>query len=69
MSPRYLIRDRDGVFGAEVRRCLDGLIMEDVLTAPPSPWQIPYCERLIGSLRRECLDDVIVLMERHCDGL
>jgi putative transposase len=64
-APRYLIRDRDGIFGTEVRRCLASLHIEEVLTAPRSPWQNPYCERMIGSLRRECLDHVIVLNERH----
>jgi len=64
-SPRYLIHDRDGIYGAEVRHCLDSLNIEEVLTAPRSPWQNPYCERLIGSLRRELLDRVTVMSERH----
>jgi putative transposase len=64
-TPRYLIRDRDAIYGAEVRRCLASLTIEEVVTAPRSPWQNPYCERLIGSLRRECLDHVLVLNERH----
>ncbi|HEY7424636.1 MAG TPA: integrase core domain-containing protein [Gemmataceae bacterium] len=64
-APRYLIRDRDGIYGAEVRRCLAGLPIEEVLTAPRSPWQSPYVERLIGSIRRELLDHVLVLNERH----
>ena len=64
-SPRYLIRDRDSIYGAEVRRCLACLNGEEVVTAPRSPWQNPYCERLIGSIRRECLNQVIVLNERH----
>jgi transposase InsO family protein len=64
-APRYLIRDRDAIYGAEVRRCLASLHVEEVVTAPRSPWQNPYCERLIGSLRRECLDHVIVLNEQH----
>ncbi len=64
-APRYLIRDRDGIYGEEVRRCLKGLGIEEVVTAPRSPWQNPYCERLIGSIRRELLDHVLVLNERH----
>ncbi|HEY7310280.1 MAG TPA: integrase core domain-containing protein [Gemmataceae bacterium] len=64
-APRYLIRDRDGIYGAEVRRCLAGLNIEEVLTAPRSPWQSPYVERLIGSIRRELLDHVIILNERY----
>ena len=61
----YLIRDRDGIYGAAFRRRVRGLDIEEVLTAPRSPWQNPYAERLIGTLRRECLDNVIVLHERH----
>lgn len=64
-APRYLIRDRDGIYGEEVHRCLKGLGVEEVVTAPRSPWQNPFVERLIGSLRRECLDYVIVWDERH----
>jgi len=64
-APRYLIRDRDGIYGATVRRCLASLNIEEVLTAPRSPWQSPYVERLIGSIRRELLDHVLVLNERH----
>ena len=62
---RYSIRDWDGVYGWDVRLRIALLGMEEVLTAPQSPWQNPYAERLIGSIRRECLDHVIVLGERH----
>jgi len=54
-APRYLIRDRDGVYGNEVGAILRSLRIEEVLTAPQSPWQNAYVERLIGSVRRECL--------------
>ena len=64
-APRYLLRDRDGIFGADFVRCVKSMGIEEVVTAPASPWQNPYCERLIGSIRRECLDHVIVLNERH----
>jgi transposase InsO family protein len=64
-APRYLIRDRDGVYGEEVVHCLKSLGIEAVVTAPRSPWQNPFVERLIGTLRRELLDHVIVLGERH----
>jgi transposase InsO family protein len=64
-APRFLLRDRDGIYGAEFGRRAAGLGMEEKVTAPRSPWQNPYVERLIGSLRRECLDQVIILNERH----
>ena len=52
-----------------MRRCLASLNVEEVITAPWSPWQYPYCERLIGSIRRELLDHVIVGGERHLHHL
>ena len=63
--PRYLLRDRDGIYGLEfVQRTL-GLGLEQKLIAPRSPWQNPFVERLIGSIRQECLDRLIVLHEPH----
>jgi transposase InsO family protein len=64
-APRYLIRDRDAAYGECFRECLGRMGVEEVLIAPRSPWQNPYVERLIGSIRRECLDHVIVLGEAH----
>jgi hypothetical protein len=64
-APRYLIRDRDSIYGALVRRCLKNLGTAEVVTAPRSPWQDPYSERLNLPLRRELLDHVIVFNERH----
>ncbi len=64
-APRYLIRDRDPVYGDLFRRRVRGLGIREVLIAPQPPWQTPYIERLIGSTRRECLDHVIVLGEAH----
>jgi transposase InsO family protein len=64
-APRYMIRDRDGVYGKAARERLAGMGITEVLTAPRSPWQSPYVERVIGSIRRECLDHVIVLNEHH----
>jgi putative transposase len=64
-APRYLLRDRDRVYGAAFRQRIHGLGMTEVVTAPRSPWQNPYVERLIGSIRQECLDHIIVLSERH----
>jgi putative transposase len=64
-TPRYLIRDRDGVYGDEVRQALRVLGVEEVVIAPRSPSQSPFVERLIGSIRRDLLDHVIVLGKRH----
>jgi putative transposase len=64
-APRYLLRDRDRIYSASFRQRVRHMGIEEVLIAPRSPWQNPYVERLIGSLRRECLDHVIVLHERH----
>ena len=68
-APRYLPRDRDSVYDIRFRRRVRSLGIEEVLTAPRSPWQNPYVERLIGSVRRECLDHVIVLNEPHLKRL
>jgi transposase InsO family protein len=64
-APRYLIRDRDGIYGAIVTRRLSAMGIRDKPIAPASPWQNGYAERLIGSIRRECLDHVIVISEAH----
>ncbi len=64
-APRFLLRDRDAIYAEEFRRTVRNLRIEDVPTAPYSPWQNPYVERLIGSIRRECLDHVIILNEKH----
>jgi len=64
-APKYLIRDRDKIYGANFFRRVRAMGIEQVLTAPRSPWQNPYCERVIGTLRRECLDHVIILGEQH----
>ena len=63
-APQFLLRDRDGTYGHNFRACLEAMEIDEVLTAPQSPWQNPYVERLIGSMRRECVDHVIVLNER-----
>ena len=64
-APSYLLRDRDQVYGEQFRHRVKGMRIEEVLTAPHSPWQNPFAERLIGSIRRECLNHVLVLGERH----
>jgi transposase InsO family protein len=68
-APEYLLRDRDSVYGEVVKRRLCGLGIRDRPTAPRSPKQNAYVERLIGSIRRECIDHVMVLGEAHtCAG-
>ena len=64
-APRYLIRDRDGAYGEVFIRRLRSIGIRDRPTSPRSPWQNGYAERLIGSIRRECLDHVIVFSDRH----
>jgi len=64
-APSYLLRDRDQVFGEQFRHRVKGMGIEEILTAPHSPWQNPFAERLIGSIRRECLNHVLVLDDRH----
>jgi hypothetical protein len=64
-APRYLLRDRDRIYGNEVGLRISSLQIEEVLTAPRSPWQNPYVERLIGSIRRDCLDHFIIFNARH----
>ena len=59
-APNYLLRDRDSVYGNAFRNQMTAMDIEEVLNAPRSPWQNAYSERLIGSIRRECLDHVIV---------
>ena len=63
--PRYLLRDRHSIYGERFRNRVKSLGIEEVRTAPRSPWQSPYVERLIGSIRRECLNHVIIFNERH----
>ena len=63
--PDYLVRDRDRVYGQAFTRRIRAMGIRDRPTAPRSPWQNGYAERLIGSIRRECLDHVMVFGERH----
>ncbi len=64
-APHYLIRDRDRIYGSVVTRRLRAMGIRDKPTAPASPWQNGFAERLIGSIRRECVDHIIVLGEMH----
>jgi Integrase core domain len=68
-APRYLIRDRDQVYGAVIRHRLRAMGIHDKPIAPGSPWQNGFAERLIGSIRRECVDHVIALGEAHLRGI
>jgi len=68
-APRYLIRDRDQVYGERFSRQAETLDIREAVIAPRSPWQNAYAERVIGSIRRECLDHVVVIGERHLLGI
>ena len=64
-EPKYLLRDRDSIYSPAFRARVRRMRIREVVTARRSPWQNPYAERVIGSIRRECLDHVIVLGEEH----
>lgn len=64
-APRYLLRDRDSIYGEAVRRRIKSLGIEEVINALRSPWQNRYAEGITGSIRRHCLNHIIVLKERH----
>jgi putative transposase len=64
-APRYLLRERDRIYGAHFRQRVGNMGIAEVLIAPRSPWPNPYVERMIGSIRRDLLDHVLVLNEPH----
>ena len=64
-APNYLLRDWDRIYGTIFRQRVDNMGIKEVITAPKSPWHNPFVERLIGSIRRDCLDHVIILNENH----
>jgi transposase InsO family protein len=64
-APRFMVRDRDGIYGEAFRSRVEGMNIEEICIAPRSPWQNCFVERMIGSIRRECLNHVIVLNENH----
>jgi putative transposase len=68
-APRYLLRDRDGSYGGKFSEAAEWLGVQELLTAPQSPWQNAYVERLIGSIQRECLDHMVILNQRHLRNL
>ena len=64
-APRYLLRDRDGIYGHEFTSRVEHMGIKEVKTTPRSPWQNPFVERLVGTLRRDCIDHVIVFNDSH----
>jgi putative transposase len=64
-APKYLMRDQDKIYGNVFRERIKNMGIQAVISAPKSPWQNPFAERIIGSIRRECLDHVIVFNEKH----
>ena len=64
-SPKYLIRDRDSTYRQVFQQTVNNMGIKEVVTAPKSPWQNPFAERLIGSIRRECLDHIIIFNQKH----
>jgi len=64
-APKYLLRDRDSIYGSVFQNHVKNIDIIEIKTAPKSPWQNPYVERIIGSIRRECLDHIIVLNGEH----
>jgi putative transposase len=64
-APRWLHRDRDSVYSAVFRRRVASMGIAEAVCAPASPWQNPFVERVIGSIRRECLDHMIIINEIH----
>jgi hypothetical protein len=64
-APRYLLRDPDAIYGEQLQRRIRSPGIDEVIIAPRSPWQNPYVERVIVSIRRDCLDHVIVFHERN----
>jgi putative transposase len=64
-APKYMIRDNDCIYGAAFSARVKGMNIKEIKTAYRSPWQNPYCERIIGSIRRDCLDHVIIFNEAH----
>jgi len=64
-APRFMVRDRDGIYGESFRSRVEGMSIEQVCISPRSPWQNCYVERVIGSIRRECLNHLIVFNDNH----
>ena len=67
--PKYLLRDRDSIYGAFFRSRVKNMGINEVISAPQSPWQNPFVERLIGSIKRECSDHIVVLSKTHLKSM
>ena len=68
-APKHLMRDRDKIYGKVFCERINNMGIDEVISSPKSPWQNPFAERIIGSIRRECLDHVIVMNEHHLKGI
>ncbi len=68
-APKYLMRDRDSIYGVFFRNRVKNMGIKEVISAPQSPWQNPFVERVIGSIRRECTDHLIVLNQGHLKNI
>jgi putative transposase len=68
-APRYLVRDRDGIYGEHFKTRVQGMGIEELRIAPRSPWENCYVERVIGSIRRDCLNHVIIINDKHLRGI
>lgn len=64
-APKYLLRDRDGIYGKVFQNRVRGMGIEEIKIAAKSPWQNPYCERIIGSIRKDCVNHLVALNEEH----
>jgi len=67
--PKYLLRDRDSTYGAFFRSRVKNMGINEVISVPQSPWQNPFVERVIGSIRRECTDHVIAFNSSHLKSI
>ena len=68
-TTKYIIRDNDQIYSEEFKTCIKNMGLKDKPTSPGSPWQNPICERVNGTLRRECLDHVIIFNEKHLHNI
>ena len=69
LIPKYLLRDRDGIYGKVFQNRVRGMGIEEIKIAAKSPWQNPYCERMIGSIRRDCVNHRVALNVIRCQAM